>query len=415
MFIYTPVAGKSGQNYMENDNLNREFLQTIKKKFGIAGSSEKIYSAISKLLQAAPTDLTILITGETGTGKEVFANAAHQLSLRKKYPFVSVNCSAIPETLLESELFGHEKGAFTSAVDSRVGFFESANKGTIFLDEIGDMPIATQVKILRVLESGEYSKLGSSVVHKVDVRVIAATNRELESDINKGKFRRDLFFRLNNVHIKLPALREHTQDIPELVQHFAEKICIKLGMNYQGITGDSINILRAMPWQGNVRELKNLIDTIITLEKGAMITPEILIKYIPPALPASKNSDTPEWGSMISVHPSDYNNTSEIAMIIRSLLDIKSDLSDLKRAVSQIYRTLEEVRQNTEPPYQSFEEVIKEDDNMETIEVMKLENVEKRMIELALKKHSNNRRLAANSLGISERTLYRKLSEYGLL
>ncbi len=411
------VVGKNGRSKMETDLINKQFLQSIKKKFGIAGSSEKIYSAIAKLLQAAPTDLTILITGETGTGKEVFANAAHQLSLRKKFPFVSVNCSAIPETLLESELFGHEKGAFTGATDVRVGFFESAHKGTIFLDEIGDMPLGTQVKILRVLESGEYSKLGSSDVKKVDVRVIAATNRELELDVNQSKFRRDLFFRLNNVQIKLPALREHTQDIPELVEFFAEKVCVKLGMNYQGITGDSINILRSLPWAGNIRELKNLIDTIITLEKGAMITPEILMKYIPPALPAYKSVELPRESSLISINKADFQDTNELSLIFRSLLEIKSDLADLKMAVREIYRVLDRVRLNTDSPqqYQPFEEVTAANDFIESIEDLKIEQVEKRMIELALKKFANNRRMAANSLGISERTLYRKLSEYGLL
>ena len=412
-----PVAGKNGLSYMENDFKDKQFLQVVKKKFGIAGSSEKIFSALSILLQAAPTDLSILITGETGTGKEVFANATHQLSTRKKFPYVSVNCSAIPETLLEAELFGHEKGAFTGASEARVGFFESANKGTIFLDEIGDMPIRTQVKILRVLESGEYSKLGSSDVRKVDVRVIAATNKDLEFEVNQQRFRLDLLHRINNIHIKLPALREHTQDIPELVDFFAERVCVKLGLNYQGITGDSINILRSMPWPGNNRELKNLIETIITLEKGTMITPEILRKYIPPALPAYKSFEQPVGNSLVSINNSDFNNSSEMTLIFRSLLEVKSDLSDLKMAVSKIYEILKTIRSNTDKQeqYQTYEEVKKDDDFEDSSIDMKLETIEKKMIVLALKKHSNNRRMAANSLGISERTLYRKLSEYGLL
>ncbi len=412
-----PVVGKSGRRKMEIDSINKHIINSVKNRFGIAGTSEPMMTAVAKLLQAAPTDLTILITGETGTGKEVFANAVHHLSLRKKFPFVSVNCSAIPETLLESELFGHEKGAFTGAVENRIGFFESAHKGTIFLDEIGDMPLGTQVKILRVLESGEYSKLGSSDVKKVDVRVIAATNRELDYDVREGKFRRDLFFRLNNVHIILPPLRDHIKDIPELVDFFANKICDKLNLEYKGISTDALNILTSLPWQGNIRELKNLVDTIITLEKGAVITPEILRRYIPPALPAYHSVDLPRESSLMNIQKPTMNENNEIGLIFRSLLEIKSDLSDLKMAVREIYRVLEKVRDNTDSleQFQTVEEIKNVDNYIESLEDMRIEVVEKRLIELALKKYDNNRRLAANSLGISERTLYRKLSEYGLV
>ena len=247
------------------------FLNEIKNRFGIIGNSPKMLTALEKLIQAAPTELNVLITGETGTGKEVFAKAIHGLSNRKNNPFVSVNCGAIPENLLESELFGNEKGAFTGAVEQRIGFFETAHKGTIFLDEIGEMPVSTQVKLLRVLESGEYSRLGSSAVRKVDARLVAATNRDLEKEVRRGNFRQDLFFRLKSVHIILPPLREHPADIPYLIDFFAEKVCKKLNLFYHGFDNDSLSILKSLPWPGNTRELKNLIETIITLEKGEQI------------------------------------------------------------------------------------------------------------------------------------------------
>ncbi len=232
---------------MQPDSFESQFVTDVKKKFGIIGNSAQINAAVGTLIQAAPTDLTVLITGETGTGKEVFANAIHGLSRRKNHPLVSVNCGAIPETLLESELFGNEKGAFTGAVEQRIGFFETAHNGTIFLDEIGEMPIGTQVKLLRVLESGQFSRLGSSNINKVDVRVIAATNRDLEIFVEQGKFRRDLFFRLNSVQIKLPELRNHTQDIPELIDFFGRRVCKKLGLEYSGITKDALNMMMSFP------------------------------------------------------------------------------------------------------------------------------------------------------------------------
>ncbi|HOQ49187.1 MAG TPA: sigma-54 factor interaction domain-containing protein, partial [Candidatus Kapabacteria bacterium] len=208
---------------MQDSDIKRDFRYLLQLRYGIIGDSPEIQKAIETLEMVAPTDLTVLITGETGTGKEVFANAIHSLSNRRKFPFISVNCGAIPETLLESELFGSEKGAYSGAVETRKGFFETADKGTIFLDEIGEMPIGTQVKLLRVLETGQFSRLGSPEIRKVDVRVIAATNRNLEDEVAKGNFRQDLFFRLNAVQIELPPLREHVQDIPLLVEYFAER------------------------------------------------------------------------------------------------------------------------------------------------------------------------------------------------
>ncbi len=399
---------------MEYDSLQRKFFEEIKNRFGIIGNSEPINSAVRILAQSAPTDLTVLITGETGTGKEVFANAIHGLSKRKNYPFVSVNCGAIPETLLESELFGNEKGAFTGAVEQRIGFFETANKGTIFLDEIGEMPIGTQVKLLRVLESGEFSRLGSSAVHKVDVRVVAATNRDLEIFVEQGKFRRDLFYRLKSVYIKLPELRTHSQDIPLLVDYFGKKITKKLGLDYLGATNDALNILQNMPWTGNVRELKNLIETIITLEKGSLITPEILRRYIPPALPAYNVRAIPVAESLVQI-PKDELSSNELLLIFKSLLDIKSEIHEIKKSIYNLEFVIDKINDSIDNlQIQTAEEVKTQDEVLQDIESIKLSELEKKMIILALNRSNGNRRQAADSLGISTRTLYRKLSEYDI-
>ena len=399
---------------MQNQDYLDGIIGEIKNRFGIIGSSPQIYEAIEKMLQAAPTDLTVLITGETGTGKEVFANAIHGLSKRKNNAFVSVNCGAIPETLLESELFGHEKGAFTGAVDNRVGFFESAHKGTIFLDEIGDMPIGTQVKLLRVLESGAYSKLGSSAMNKVDARVIAATNRELENRVREGKFRQDLFFRLNSVHIILPPLRNHPQDIGELIDFFGKRISKKLIMKYEGISSDALSMLKSMPWPGNIRELKNLIETVITLEKGALITPEILRRFIPAALPAYEMRQIPIENSIVTTRPVEQSN-NEMTLIFRTLLELKNEVIDIKHDLHDLMIDVNMIKDNTENlQINNYEEIKVPEDIFGNLDNLNLAEIEKRMLMIALNRHEGNRRLAAESLGISERTLYRKISDYGL-
>lgn len=400
---------------MALSKVEKNYRQLLQLKYGIVGESQQVQEVIDTLEQAAPTDLTVLITGETGTGKEVFANAIHGLSNRRNYPFVSVNCGAIPETLLESELFGHEKGAFTGAVDSRKGFFEAANKGTIFLDEIGDMPIGTQVKLLRVLENGEFSRLGSTTIHKVDVRIVAATNRELEKHVSEGTFRQDLFFRLNSVRIKLPPLRSHPQDIPFLAEHFAEKVCDKINSDFMGFSKDALSILQTLPWQGNIRELKNMIETVVTLEKGAFITPELLKKYIPPALPEYKFEPAAKDVSLVRLH-SDSTSSADNALIFRTLLDIKSDIADMKRAMMQLGASMSLIQEDIEE-IKHRDDKIKPESGFSFIdfnENLNLQDIEKYAIERALSKHDNNRRLAAQELGISERTLYRKIIEYGL-
>jgi transcriptional regulator with PAS, ATPase and Fis domain len=399
------------------NKIEKDVNKLMQLRYGIIGDSAPMKRVIAKLMQAAPTDLTVLITGETGTGKEVFANAIHTLSNRKSKPFISVNCAAIPETLLESELFGHEKGAFTGASDQRLGFFESAHNGTIFLDELGEIPLGTQVKLLRVLESGEFSRLGSSEIRQINVRVIAATNRDLEQQIERGDFRRDLYYRLNSVHIELPSLREHREDIPALFDYFAEKVTRKIGIEYQGIGGDALSILKSLHWSGNIRELRNMAETIVTLEKGEFITPEILRKYIPAALPEHKILPVADNNAIVRVEKEQSETPNlELGLIFRTLLEIKSEVSDIKRSIAGIYDEIA-VLKDKEPEfiYRFEEPMAKVDDYTEELENKTISEIEKIMIEKALARNHGNRRNAAKELGISERTLYRKITEYDLV
>ncbi len=400
---------------MLTDSDGKNISELLKKRFGIIGNSKPINDAVSLLLQAAPTDLTVLISGETGTGKEVFANAIHGLSLRKKFPFISVNCGAIPEALLESELFGHERGAFTGAIGQRKGFFEVADKGTIFLDEIGEMPIGTQVKLLRVLESGEFTRLGSSQLKRVDARIIAATNRNLEEQIRKGDFRQDLFFRLVNVHIVLPPLRDHIEDIPALVDYFAKRIAAKLNLDFAGIDRETSNFLMSLPWNGNVRELKNLIETVITLEKTTSLTPAILQKYITRALPPHEDGSLPIESSLVHLQPKDEIGNFELGLIFKTLLELKNDLSDMKRGMHLMLNDLADIKAGQRRvDFEQTGEMRDEGEGDFSNDLLSLENMERKLIEEAIKRFDGNRRLAAETLGISERTLYRKLTDYGI-
>ncbi|MGB9851790.1 MAG: sigma-54 interaction domain-containing protein [Candidatus Kapaibacteriota bacterium] len=394
--------------------IDKEILNLLRNQFGLVGISAKMIDVYRTILKVAPTDLNVLITGETGTGKEVIANAIHKLSKRKKFPFISVNCGAIPETLLESELFGHEKGAFTGAYEQRKGYFEVANKGTMFLDEIGEMPIGTQVKLLRVLETGEFNRLGSTEVRKVDVRVLAATNKVLEEEIYKGTFRQDLYYRLKNLHIHLPPLRERPEDIPVLIDYFAEKTCARLGIQYQGISPNALNILRGLQWEGNVRELKNLIETIIQLEKTGFISHDILKKYIPPALPPYIISEQPKEASLVHI-PKTTEIPPGLDVVFKTLLELKKDIGLLKEAVNDLNSKIDALGSNIiELKPEAYH--IVEADGFPNIssENLNLENIEKEIIAYTLKKFNGNRRLSAKELGISERTLYRKIKQYNL-
>ncbi len=425
----TLVAGQSGPLNVNNAMIqaSRQLLRQLAIRFGLIGESPAIVQAMTRLLQVAPTDLTVMITGETGTGKEVFAHAVHELSTRKKGPFVSVNCGAIPETLLESELFGAEKGAFTGSVEQRKGFFETAHRGTIFLDEIGEMPIGTQVKLLRILESGEYSRLGSSDVLKVDVRVVAATNRDLAYEVRQGRFRQDLFFRLNSVNIHLPPLRQHPADIAPLVEHFAHKVADKNIHEFQGIDRDALAILEQQSWPGNVRELRNLVETMVTLEQGARITPEMVLRYLPEPERDQQEPLSPHALMRMSAHTGQHNEL-DVQMLYRALLQLSTDVAEVKSVLRHLLSMSVDVQHNVDFPAHG---PVHQQTSGEVVAIrplhpvnnavpdagddeMNLATIEKRAIETALRRTQGNRRESAKMLGISERTLYRKIDEYGL-
>jgi transcriptional regulator with PAS, ATPase and Fis domain len=395
-----------------------EFRELIKFQLGIIGISDLLNQTVEALIQVAPTDLNVLILGETGTGKEVFANAIHKLSKRAKFPFLSVNCAAIPETLLESELFGYEKGAFTGAQDRRLGFFEAANKGTLLLDEIGEMPLSIQVKLLRILESGEFSKLGSSEVRKVDVRIIAATNRNLENEVNKGNFRQDLYYRLNSVKLELPSLKQRKEDIPVLFDYFANRIAEINKFKYEGIATDAINLLINLEWQGNVRELKNFTEKVVTLERGKFITLSILQKYLPTALPVKSAVFDEKENNLIPLKQHDNFKDFEITLLLKALFQIESKIELLKsqndKIIFELDNLKQEVYQLQSGNYYSVEDVPTDKDWFENLQSLNIEEIEKQLIKYALLKNNGNRKLAAKDLGFSLRTLYRKLNYYNI-
>ncbi len=403
--------------YMVLDNNTRQLIQLLKERFEIIGESPLLYDAIEKARKVAGTDITVLINGETGTGKEVFASIIHQLSNRKKAPFVSVNCAAIPETLLEAELFGHEKGAFTNAIEQRVGFFESANHGTIFLDEIGEMPISIQSKLLRILENGSYSRLGSSNINKVDVRVVAATNKDLEIEAEKGNFRRDLLYRLNNIRIELPSLRDRIEDIELLTEHFVERICDKLKIPFQEIDTDVIELLQQFPWTGNIRELRNVIETTVLLERSGHLTMKHLLLHLPPTLKGYAENPHSSMAIVRVNAPLVAPVSPDLSLIYQTLLKLTNDVNEMKMALKTLIKFMTSLQDSSKNNFIEDEEVLrasKVDDFEKHPEEYSLEDMEKNMIKATLHRFSGNRRLVANHLGISERTLYRKLQLYDI-
>ncbi len=411
-------------------------IQDIKNRFGIIGSSPSLDRAIDIAKQVAPTDLTVLITGESGTGKEVFPQIIHALSARKHGQYIAVNCGAIPEGTIDSELFGHEKGSFTSAHEARKGYFEVANGGTIFLDEVAEMPLATQARLLRVLETGEFMKVGSSKVLKTDARVVAATNVNIQQAIEKGKFREDLYYRLNTVPINVPPLRERKQDIFLLFRKFASDFSTKYRMPTIKLDAEAEQLLINYYFQGNVRQLKNITEQISVIEKQRDITADIMMSY----LPQQQTSQLP----MVMPHSSQGGDFNERDLLYKVLFDMKKDLTDLKKIVVDLIENDNQMNQDFQPEnaqiikklYQEVgtpespiqlgyntttpapivkkapekipvQEVVEE-------EQLSLQGVEEDMIRKALKKYKNKRKKAAEELGISERTLYRKITEYGI-
>jgi transcriptional regulator with PAS, ATPase and Fis domain len=408
-------------------------LQDIKNRFSIIGSAPALDRAIDTAWRVASTDLSVLITGESGTGKEVFSKVIHNYSSRKHGPFIAVNCGAIPEGTIDSELFGHEKGSFTGANDARKGYFEVAGGGTIFLDEVAELPLQTQVRLLRVLETGEFIKVGSSKVQKTDVRIVAATNVNIPDAIEKGKFREDLYYRLNTVPIKIPALRERGQDILLLFRKFASDFAQKYNMPSLRLDEGAHQMMLNYRWPGNIRQLKNVTEQISIIENERQVTAEILSRYLPG-----------QSGSLLPVKASSESKSeiSEREILYKVLFDMKKDMGDMKKLILDllqsgggdhhfkennaqfISRLYQDVHQDTQPVQANFQQVapvhaepyyppVTEHEELEE-QSLSLEDQEKDLIIKALEKYRGRRKQAAMELGISERTLYRKIKEYGI-
>ena len=431
----------------------KQSIQQVKQRFGIIGISQELERAIDTALQVAPTDLSVLITGESGVGKENFPQIIHLYSRRKHGPYFAINCGSIPEGTIDSELFGHEKGSFTGATATRKGYFESADGGTLFLDEVGELPLSTQARLLRVLETGEFIKVGSSKVEKSDVRVVAATNMNMIEAVEKGKFREDLYYRLNSVPIRVPSLRARKEDVPLLFRRFAGDCAERYMMPPISLTDEAKDLLKNYRWPGNVRQLKNITEQISVIEKERLITDEIVKKYLPKQevgmVPLRSPQDASGRGKT-------FANEREI--LYQVLFDMKKDLNDLKQVVRDIIKEGADVKTSDEAdamlqditaeedlyrlpvkyskeflkaPFASASQSVADNDVQDAIEyddaddvqdateyvedkVLSLQDVERKAIIKALKRHDGVRRFAARDLKISERTLYRKIKEYKL-
>ncbi|MFD0794566.1 sigma-54 interaction domain-containing protein [Mucilaginibacter litoreus] len=413
-------------------------VQEIKQRFGIIGNSPLLNRAIDIANQVAPTDISVLITGESGSGKEVFSHIIHQMSARKHGPFIAVNCGAIPEGTIDSELFGHEKGAYTGAVGERKGYFETVNGGTIFLDEIGEMPLGTQARLLRVLESGQYIRVGSSKVEKTNVRVIAATNVDVYEAVKAGRFREDLYYRLNTVPLRIPPLRDRKEDIVLLFRKFTADFTDKYRTPPIQLDEEAQQILVNYSWPGNVRQLRNMAEQLAVLERDRVISAQTLLNYIPAE--AGRSNLPMRLGNQPK------EDFSERDILYKVLFDMKRDMIELKKlvadiiehggvsqnyqhnaqAITQLYRDIELPQANDAEPQFTLQQPVKSNignnsndynithDAEEVEESLSLIEKESDLIRKALKKHKGKRKLAANELGISERTLYRKIKELNL-
>ena len=414
-------------------------LQTVKNRFAIIGNSDGLNRALDVAIQVAPTDITVLITGESGTGKENMPKIIHHYSSRKHHEYIAVNCGAIPEGTIDSELFGHEKGAFTGATDSRKGYFEVADGGTIFLDEVAELPLPTQVRLLRVLETGEYMKVGASKVKKTDVRIIAATNENVQKAIQNGKFREDLFYRLSTVPIYLAPLRNRKDDIHLLFRKFSADFAEKYRMPGIRLSSQAVQLLEKYTWPGNIRQLKNVAEQISVIEEAREVSAEVLGNY----LPNNHDRNLP----MIINGKKENESFSERDILYKVLFEMKQDVTEMKRVIidllnnndlsnneknelitklnfSQIRDTDSSFNETTrhpvtieekqlEPPIEPYN--ISYQESVEIEESLSLEEREKELIKKALKKHNGKRKNAAKELGISERTLYRKIKEFEIL
>lgn len=424
--------------------------QALQERYGIIGESDAIRQVIDKIIQVSETDITVLLQGESGVGKDITARAIHSLSKRSRKDLVIVNCGAIPEGIIESELFGHEKGSFTGAHEARKGYFEKADGGTIFLDEIGDTPKNIQVKLLRVLESGEFFRVGSSKMFTADVRVIAATNQDLWELVKKGSFREDLYYRLDTVKIKLPPLRDRKEDIIPIFRKFVTEFSSKYDSVFQGFSDEAKELLISYRWPGNVRELKNVAEQLVVLEKSQFIDKDRLQKYLKGRQHLGSTDNLPILSRQEPDNEFEGKQSStDTGIIYRALVEMRTDISDLKKMLAKfLYSTFSEKEikalpsavsrnidpndisghirkqmddsslgiRSVEPPYENDEE--EDIDEIEQFfmdkEIPSIEEAEKFLIEQALKRFDGNRRKASEALGVSERTLYRKLDQYGL-
>ena len=383
-------------------------LLAIKQRFGIIGQNAQLNRDIEIAVQVARTDLSILITGESGVGKEHFPKIIHAYSARKHGPYFAVNCGAIPEGTIDSELFGHEKGAFTDAKNEHKGYFEIADGGTLFLDEVGELPLQTQVRLLRVLETGEYMRMGSAQVRKTNVRVVAATNLNMRQAIDDGRFREDLYYRLNTVEIRVPALRERKEDIPLLFRKFAVDFCNRYQMPPLSLNDEATRLLQSAYWRGNIRQLKNLAEQIAVIEMDHQISAETLSKYLP--------KEENQQGIVLRTSadmPSGKDYSHEIGLLYNMLMKTQQELRELRSQMT-----------GHEPAPQLSEQVVQPQPQMAQHEVVEaeaeivgsrsIEDTNRELIRITLEQCDGNRKMAAARLGISERTLYRKINEYGL-
>ncbi len=397
-------------------------IDKIRRSVDIIGESIEIQEMIALIGQVAGTDISVLVTGESGSGKEIVAKAIHKNSRRKFEKLVTVNCAAIPAGIIESELFGHKKGSFTGASENRSGYFEAANKGTIFLDEIGELPIETQAKLLRVIEQGEFMKVGDTNVMKTDVRIIAATNRNLANEVKKNNFRQDLYFRLKTINIEVPPLRDHINDINQFIERFGLLFTVKNDIAFKGFSIEAITIMKKYAWPGNVRELKNSVESLLVMNKGERITQEMVVKHL--------KLDTYQTNDNLPVFVDSDADKIERELILKQLLFLRQDVNEIKQMLASINgMKVDDVNPpNTAlylpSPQTSSTEINRELTNIEDGALNAIQNdvvgeitmseLEQEMIERVLEKFKGNRRKTAQALDISERTLYRKINDYGI-
>ena len=401
-------------------------LQSIKQRYNIVGNCEPLNHALDVALQVAPTDLSVLIIGESGVGKEIIPRVIHDNSPRKREKYFAINCGSIPEGTIDSELFGHVKGSFTGAINDSPGYFGVANKGTLFLDEVGELPLATQARLLRVLETGEYIPVGATEVRKTDVRIVAATNVNIRQAISEGRFREDLYYRLNSIPIQMPPLRERGEDIVLLFRLFALQMAEKYKMDRVVLTDDAKQLLMRYKWPGNVRQLKNITEQISILSPERNITPEILARFIP------QDQETTQLATIHKEGDHSFENEREI--LYKILFELRGNVNDMRREMGALKKQMEEVRGNkqvtAEPlpttqlapiqPIQPITPALEDAEAEEYIEPehepenLNLNDLGKQMLEKALERNHGNRKKAAQELGISDRTLYRRLKQYGL-